>query len=843
MYSRHVFLSALLVLLFNPVFSQIESKTKFSSPEEIFQLAVQKNADPVLREELGEFSVLRVDPEHYAALLAAAPEEWELTVPSALPDQETLHLRLRPNHFFSPSFRLRAASGIPVSPKTFLGRHYVGEVVGVPGSRVAVSLLEQEITATISQPGRERLALGRLQTQQKKATESVYVLFPDRQLRERQQFDCATPDDGPGYSDKKLERTVAKNAGGCVDVFFEVDYDIFFDKGSVAAAAAHLAANFNEVSILYDEINVNLKISELLVWDQPSPYFGTTSSAMLTQFQNYRSSFNGDLAQLVSYQASGGIAVLDGLCHPSNAARMSFSSIHPNFLSVPLYSWSTMVIAHEFGHLLGSMHTHACVWNGDNTAIDGCPGWTEGFCSIPGIPASGGTIMSYCHLTSAGINFGLGFGHQPAAVMQNRVAAAQGCVQSSCAVPPDNGGGQGDGDDTNDGDDNNDSNGDDTNSGNGNDDEAEGGDEEGKPVVGCEDQTVYLKLILDDFGMETTWDLRAEGGDVLAAGGPYPKKQKGRVIRDTICVPEGCYLFTIRDEDNDGICCEYGNGSFELTDSTGTILGSGGSFDTLEIVDFCLPEIPPVDDSDCLMINFNQETVLSYGTNQDAGSAEVLDNGATLALRNNAWKAIDYPYTITADTWLSFWFKSTRKGEVHGIGLDNNQVISSNLTFRLYGTQSWGIGDFDRYDGSGEWEYFEIPVGQFYEGEATYLFFSSDHDVGSRNGNSFFRDVNLSEGGPCAGDGQALPPSSGLPEDSSLSIFPNPVNDRLEIRLPFGDGKVQYQILDMMGRELRKATFTGKASSIDVGDLPTGSYLLRCEGDRMNSSKKFTVVH
>lgn len=71
--------------------------------------------------------------------------------------------------------------------------------------------------------------------------------------------------------------------------------------------------------------------------------------------------------------------------------------------NVPNYSWSVQVVTHEFGHLLGSKHTHACVWNGNNTAIDGCAGGTEGGCSTPGIPFNGGTIMSYCHMTSVSL--------------------------------------------------------------------------------------------------------------------------------------------------------------------------------------------------------------------------------------------------------------------------------------------------------------------------------------------------------------------------------------------------------------------------------------------------------
>jgi hypothetical protein len=73
-------------------------------------------------------------------------------------------------------------------------------------------------------------------------------------------------------------------------------------------------------------------------------------------------------------------------------------------------------VAHEMGHSFGSRHTHACVWNGNNTAIDGCgpaAGYGyEGSCSGAPIPSIGGTIMSYCHLTSTGINFNNGFGHR-----------------------------------------------------------------------------------------------------------------------------------------------------------------------------------------------------------------------------------------------------------------------------------------------------------------------------------------------------------------------------------------------------------------------------------------------
>ena len=132
----------------------------------------------------------------------------------------------------------------------------------------------------------------------------------------------------------------------------------------------------------------------------------------------------------------GGIAQgFSGLCNKSHAHCTSM--IYTTYSPYPTYSWTVMVITHEMGHLMGSRHTHACVWNGNNTAIDGCSGSTEGGCALPGNPAGGGTIMSYCHLTGVGINLTLGFGPQPAALLLGNVNNAV-CLTGGSAGTPTN---------------------------------------------------------------------------------------------------------------------------------------------------------------------------------------------------------------------------------------------------------------------------------------------------------------------------------------------------------------------------------------------------------------------
>src|SRR5690606_31001667 len=174
-------------------------------------------------------------------------------------------------------------------------------------------------------------------------------------------------------------------------------------------------------------------------------------------------------------------------------------------------------------------------WNGNNTAIDGCY-TTEGGCSNPGIPSGGGTIMSYCHLTSAGINFSLGFGTQPGNVMRNRVSA------SGCLGECDGGGG------------------------------------------GCEDNQVQLDLKTDNYPYETTWLIRNAANEIIYTGGPY--SAANTVNTENFCLTDGCYTFVIYDSYGDGICCGYGQGYYQIKKGN-EVLANGGQFGSSQTVTFC----------------------------------------------------------------------------------------------------------------------------------------------------------------------------------------------------------------------------------------------------------------
>lgn len=98
-----------------------------------------------------------------------------------------------------------------------------------------------------------------------------------------------------------------------------------------------------------------------------------------------------------------------------------------------------------------------------------------------------------------------------------------------------------------------------------------------------------LTLSFDSNPGETSWDIKDNLGTVIHSGNNYTNFPNS-TFTEVLCLENGCYDFTIYDAAGNGMCCSQGNGSYSLQDnSTGNILASGGSFGSLEISNFCLP--------------------------------------------------------------------------------------------------------------------------------------------------------------------------------------------------------------------------------------------------------------
>ena len=373
-----------------------------------------------------------------ASLMSQKPDFLSLRIPI---NNNTVQVDLYKANIFTPDFSVTSAGSNGGAVNYTPGLHYQGIINGDNNSIAAISIFDDEVMALISTPAAGNFVIGRLENDRS----NLHVIYNDADLTSRPAMECATLADNGTYTPQELQ--LPANRGmmvNCIRLYWEVNYNIFQGKGSITDAANYVTGLFNQSAIIYTNDNIPVELSEVYVWDVVSPYTGTTSSNYLSQFQTYRTSFNGDLGHLLGYGGGGGIAAgFSGICASNINSSKCYSGINSSYSNFPTYSWSVMVVTHEQGHLMGSRHTHACVWNGNNTAIDGCgpaAGYGyEGSCSGAPIPSGGGTIMSYCHLNAVGINLSLGFGSQPQAVIINKYnsgACLTACIGMACMPPP-----------------------------------------------------------------------------------------------------------------------------------------------------------------------------------------------------------------------------------------------------------------------------------------------------------------------------------------------------------------------------------------------------------------------
>ena len=66
-------------------------------------------------------------------------------------------------------------------------------------------------------------------------------------------------------------------------------------------------------------------------------------------------------------------------------------------------------------------------------------------------------------------------------------------------------------------------------------------------------QTVNLTIVTDCYGDEITWNIKNSANQVIASGGPFTNLPSGSTTIYPICLPLGCYTFTIVDSYGDGM--------------------------------------------------------------------------------------------------------------------------------------------------------------------------------------------------------------------------------------------------------------------------------------------------
>lgn len=442
---------------------------------------------------------------------------------------------------------------------------------------------------------------------------SSYVLYNDVNLGAFP-FECQNEELGiynVNNPKKEKKYTVHKDGSdNCVKVYIETDFTTYNNfSGDLQQVVNFVEGTFNEVSTLYSNIQVSMQLSDIKVWTNQDPYGAESSVATaLNYISNNVGSFNGDLFHLVSaignccswsgvgYVSSGdtpGLFNGSTVCGP-NPYAVSQTTLYYN--SLPNYSWSVNVLAHEMGHNMGAPHTHECAWGANHdTPIDGCV--KPSGCADPGLPNQGeGTIMSYCHINNnVGINLANGFhtevGAHIKAEYDDRTCLTTCGPIEGCTDP--NSHGYNPLANTEDG----------TCIGTCSDG-IQNGDETGVDCGGslcapcdfeCDENYIRLSFTFDQYPAETSWDIKDEQGNVIATSPNYSDKKEDDTENIDLCLPNGTYTFTIYDSYGDGMCCSYGNGSYKMF-SAGELIAIGGSFGTSESTTITLSTSAPTCD-------------------------------------------------------------------------------------------------------------------------------------------------------------------------------------------------------------------------------------------------------
>ncbi|RYF76357.1 MAG: hypothetical protein EOO39_05665 [Cytophagaceae bacterium] len=373
---------------------------------------------------------LLIDTEQLNRIASEHPDALAFSVPTS---SGSVDLELVSVDLFSQGSKLLlgTATGTVDAP-LYRGVFYQGFIKGDEKSLVAISITDGVLSGIVSNQTGNRV-ISHLDRKP-----NSYLFYSDNTLSTpRKAFTC---DAIPVNTGGRAQSAQAPQSIGCkvVNVYLEADFELYTTNGSsVFQTTNYIATLFNQVAMVYNRENIAIRIAGIKIWTEPDPYVNLTSTGdVLGAFRVYQNAspppgISHQLAHFLSGRSlGGGVAYLDVLCSSTYKYGVS-AGLTTTYADFPNYSWEVMVISHEMGHNFGSPHTQSCTWPGG--ALDNCSTTEEG-CAPGPAPVNGGTVMSYCHLTDAGINLSNGFGLLPGNLIRSRVASSV-CIPTATDAP------------------------------------------------------------------------------------------------------------------------------------------------------------------------------------------------------------------------------------------------------------------------------------------------------------------------------------------------------------------------------------------------------------------------
>ncbi len=224
------------------------------------------------------------------------------------------------------------------------------------------------------------------------------------------------------------------------------------------------------------------------------------------------------------------------------------------------------------------------------------------------------------------------------------------------------------------------------------------------------DNLATLTIITDNYPTETYWELLDGNGTALYTGGnsgifsgttsPDAYTTVGGTYEQQLALPaDGCFDFVIRDAFGDGICCDYGSGSYTITDQMGNVIAQGGEFENIETKPFevsggtgifnngGLVNYTGVDGDFCTEISFDPVvSVQNVGAN-DITSMDIEARDGATVLQSFNWTGTLAPASAANVTMNTITLSQTTDVTFHIINV--NGVADAYDSNNEYGAVSF----------------------------------------------------------------------------------------------------------------------------------------------------------
>ncbi|MEL6251218.1 MAG: RICIN domain-containing protein [Bacteroidota bacterium] len=434
-----LFISAIFLFLPSMLFAQKEisrkieeaRKQKFEFKEfNLFLNCTDQKAQEFVHKKapkLQKYTLLEPEQAIINYLDNNRPHTFSFSLPN-ISEGGKLMVDLINYDYFMKGFQLiEMPVGKPIEMNK-LGLFYYGIIRGDENSLVSINIVDGEVGGFISIERLENnLDLFKLENF------TSYLLYNDKENFESSQYQCTThTEDIPLPTDPLSIKTKSLRSL-CFGVYLDISESVYQAIGGMQNTFKWTQFLFGRTATIYANESINLVIPEMKIWTQTESF-----RQSLDKYAKYRRNHPLSLssnAHYIHWYDDRGEAWINTLCDDrgNNARGYGMSGMQSNWVSNRPSTVQTFTFAHELGHTFGSRHTHDCIWNGNNTAIDGCGYRLAGDgCNGPE-PSDGGTIMSWCHKRPVGINLAKGFHPQPANVIRQVAGQASGsCGGYTC---------------------------------------------------------------------------------------------------------------------------------------------------------------------------------------------------------------------------------------------------------------------------------------------------------------------------------------------------------------------------------------------------------------------------